>query len=59
MPPSPDPRVMVSLRLRQSSVEELDRLAAEYDWDRSQVLRTVLALGLSTWREQGGPRPRR
>ena len=46
-----DPRQPVQVRLRQSSLTEVDAIAAEHDWDRSTALRTLLALGLKAWKE--------
>lgn len=44
-----DPRVYVPVRLRSSSLQKVDAIAAERDWDRSTTLRTLLALGLKAW----------
>jgi len=46
-----DPRITVQVRLRPSSIEEVDAIAAKHDWTRSQALRTLLALGLKAWKE--------
>jgi hypothetical protein len=45
----PDPRVNVNVRLRASSIHRIDRIATDRDWDRSDALRTLLALGLRAW----------
>lgn len=39
----------VNLRLRTSSRDRVDKIAAEHDWDRAQTLRALLVLGLSAW----------
>lgn len=44
-----DPRVLIPVRLRASSVARVDKIAAERDWSRSAALRTLLALGLRAW----------
>lgn len=41
-----DPRQMVSIRLRSSSVAAVDALAAEMPCDRSTMLRMLLKRGL-------------
>ncbi len=46
-----DPRILIPVRLRQSSVDQVDRIARENDWNRSQALRTLLALGLKAWKD--------
>jgi hypothetical protein len=32
-------------------VDEVDVIAKAHDWNRSQTLRTLLALGLKAWKE--------
>lgn len=44
-----DPRVLVQMRVRQSSLTKIDSIAQQLDWTRSAVLRTLLALGLRAW----------
>jgi hypothetical protein len=46
-----DPRVGVQVRLRKSSLEQVDAIAAQYDWSRSDALRTLLMLGLKAWKD--------
>jgi hypothetical protein len=47
--PDSDPRVAVNLRLRLSSRDRVDAIAAEHDWSRADTLRTLLTLGLRAW----------
>lgn len=44
-----DPREIVNVRLRHSSIEQIDKIAAQMDWTRSQVLRQLFALGMRAW----------
>jgi metal-responsive CopG/Arc/MetJ family transcriptional regulator len=44
-------RALIGVRLAPSSLAEVDRIAAEHDWTRSQVLRSLLRLGLIEWRK--------
>jgi hypothetical protein len=50
-----DPRVNTNVRLRLSSMHRVDEIAAERDWNRAQVLRSLLLLGLRAW--DRGERP--
>lgn len=50
-----DPREIVNVRLRSSSVARIDAIAHKMDWTRSQVMRTLFALGLRAW--DRGERP--
>lgn len=50
-----DPRELVNVRLRHTSVEKIDREASKLDWTRSQMLRVLFALGMRAW--ERGERP--
>jgi hypothetical protein len=50
-----DPRTPIHLRLRRSSVDQVDTIAQRTGWDRSTTLRTLLAIGLRAW--ERGERP--
>ena len=51
----PDPRVAVNLRLRLSSRDRVDAIAARLGWDRATALRTLLLMGMRAW--DRGERP--
>lgn len=44
-----DPRVLVQMRVRQSSLSKIDAIAEQLDWTRSAMMRTLLALGQRAW----------
>lgn len=39
----------MNLRLRASSRDRVDTIAAAHDWDRATALRYLLALGMRSW----------
>ena len=45
-----EPRVLVQVRLQAKNVKEIDGIAEDQDWTRSQVLRTLFSLGLKAWK---------
>jgi hypothetical protein len=50
VPGDPDPRVPVTARIRRSSRDRLDEIAAEHDgWGRTEALRHLLALGMAAY----------
>jgi hypothetical protein len=42
-----DPRMVIPVRLRASSVARLDEIAAAHDWSRSDAMRYLFRLGLA------------
>lgn len=43
-------RELVGVRLGPS-LEDIDRIAADNEWTRSQVIRKLLAIGLEQWKK--------
>lgn len=44
-----DRRVQIGLRLNPSALTRVDQIAAAHEWTRSQVIRSLLRLGLAAW----------
>lgn len=44
-------RALIGVRLAPSALAEVDKIAGEHEWTRSQVLRNLLRLGLIEWRK--------
>jgi hypothetical protein len=42
-------REQIGLRLAPAALARIDRIAAEHEWTRSQVIRHLLRLGLAAW----------
>lgn len=45
-------REQIALRLSPGSLARVDRIAREHEWTRSQMIRTLLRLGIAAW-DQG------
>lgn len=41
---------MIALRITPTALAEVDKIAEEHEWTRSQVVRKLLTLGLAAWR---------
>lgn len=41
----------VNVRVRESALSQIDQIAEEQEWTRSQVIRKLLAFGLSEWQK--------
>lgn len=41
---------MIAIRLNETALAEVDTIAHEREWTRSQVVRKLLSLGLQEWR---------
>lgn len=57
--PDPDERVIISMRLRRSGLDVLDREAAAEGVSRTEMIRALLAEALAARRKRGKPAPKR
>lgn len=47
----PDKRGNVNVRIRDEALTQIDTIAQEQEWTRSQVIRKLLAFGLTEWQK--------
>lgn len=47
----PDKRGNVNVRIRDEALTAIDKIAEEQEWTRSQVIRKLLAFGLTEWQK--------
>lgn len=43
-------RAMIAIRVNETALAEVDMIASQNEWTRSQVVRKLLSLGLREWR---------